>query len=52
VAPTRSVTELEADIRAWINHANADPQPFVWTKSADQILNTLTAYRQRITTAG
>ena len=33
----RSVTELEADIRKWINHWNADPKPFVWTKTADQI---------------
>jgi transposase len=45
----RSVTELEADIRAWINAWNADPKPFVWTKTADQILDTLAAYCQRIT---
>jgi transposase len=44
----RSITELEADIRAWINHWNTDPKPFVWTKTADQILDTLAAYCTRI----
>ncbi len=45
----RSVTELEADVRRWINEWNADPKPFVWTKAADDILDTLAAYCQRIT---
>jgi transposase len=44
----RSVTELEADVRRWINEWNADPKPFVWTKTADQILDTLAAYCTRI----
>jgi transposase len=44
----RSVTELEADVRQWINAWNADPKPFVWTKSADEILTTLAAYCRRI----
>jgi transposase len=44
----RSVTELEADIRAWISEWNRDPKPFVWTKTADEILDTLAAYCQRI----
>jgi transposase len=48
----RSVTELEADIRKWINHWNADPKPFVWTKTADQILDTLASYCTRITDSG
>jgi transposase len=30
----RSITELEADVRQWINEWNADPKPFVWTKTA------------------
>jgi transposase len=30
-----SVTELEADVRRWINEWNTDPKPFVWTKTAD-----------------
>jgi transposase len=48
----RSVTELEADIRAWIKTWNADPRPFVWTKTADEILETLAAYCQRINDSG
>jgi hypothetical protein len=32
----------------WINEWNKDPKPFVWTKSADEILETLAAYCQRI----
>lgn len=44
----RSVTELEADVRKWVNEWNADPKPFVWTKSADQIFETLAAYCVRI----
>jgi transposase len=44
----RSVTELETDVRKWINEWNADPKPFVWTKTADEILDTLAAYCGRI----
>ena len=39
----RSVTGLEADIRKWIKEWNKDPKPFVWTKTADEILETLAA---------
>jgi transposase len=39
----RSVTELEAGIRKWINAWNKDPRPFVWTKTADEIPDTLAA---------
>jgi transposase len=48
----RSVTELEADVRAWINAWNADPKAFIWTKTADEILATLAAYCQRINDSG
>jgi transposase len=44
----RSVTELEHDIRKWINEWNKDPRPFAWTKNADEILETLAAYCERI----
>jgi transposase len=44
----RSITQLEADVRRWINEWNTDPKPFVWTKTADEILNTLAAYCTRI----
>jgi len=48
----RSVTELEADIRRWISEWNKDPKPFVWTKTADQILDTRAAYCRRISDSG
>jgi transposase len=40
----RTVTELETDIRKWISEWNKNPRPFVWTKTADEILETLAAY--------
>lgn len=48
----RSVVELERDIRGWINEWNKDPKPFVWTKTADQILETLAAYCTRTNDSG
>jgi transposase len=33
-----SVSQLEADIRSFIDRHNQNPRPFKWTKSADQIL--------------
>jgi hypothetical protein len=41
------VTELEADIRKWINEWSKNPKPFIWTKTADEILETRAAYCQR-----
>jgi transposase len=34
----RSVAELERDIRAFVDATNADPRPFRWVRSADDIL--------------
>jgi transposase len=48
----RSVRELNADIRDWLEHWNENPQPYVWTKTAEEILDTLAAYCQRITDSG
>ena len=45
-------TELEADIRAWINERGKNPRPLVRTKGADEILETLAGYCQRITAPG
>jgi transposase len=47
-----SIAALEADIRAWIDTWNANPRPFVWTKTADEILNSLAKYLARISGAG
>jgi transposase len=44
----RSVRELNTDIRNWIETWNQNPRPFVWTKTADEILATIQAYLQRI----
>jgi transposase len=44
----RSVRQLNADIRAWIDTWNEDPKPFVWTKTADQILESIARYCERI----
>jgi len=40
----RSVKELNADIEDWIDNWNADPRPYVWVKTADQILEKLAGY--------
>jgi transposase len=45
----RSVRELNHDIRDWMEHWNENPHPYVWTKTAEQILDTLAAYCERIT---
>ena len=47
-----SVQALEADIRAWIATWNQNPRPFAWTKTADEILNSLAKYLARISGAG
>jgi transposase len=43
-----SVRQLNTDIRAWIETWNDDPKPYVWTKTADQILQSIAIYCQRI----
>ena len=43
-----SVRALNADIRAWIETWNENPRPFVWTKTAEQILNAIGNYCTRI----
>ena len=40
----KSVQALEADIRAWIENWNQDPRPFTWTKTAEEILDSLARY--------
>jgi transposase len=37
----RRVAQLQADITAFIDQHNADPKPFRWTKSADEILASI-----------
>jgi transposase len=48
----RSVKELEAAIREYIDTHNEDPKPFVWTKTADEILASIARFAQRTSAAG
>ena len=43
----RSVKELESAIREYIGVHNENPKPFVWTRTADQILDSIARYAQR-----
>jgi transposase len=43
-----SVQALENDIKAWIATWNDNPRPFTWTKTADEILNSLADYLTKI----
>jgi transposase len=43
----RSVKELEAAIREYLDIHNERPKPFVWTKTADEILASMARYAQR-----
>jgi transposase len=47
-----SVRQLNTDIRAWIDTWNNNPRPYVWTKTADQILASIGNYCQRINNSG
>ena len=47
-----SARELVASIRTWIQLWNDEPKPFVWHKTADQILDNLANYCQRISDSG
>ncbi|WP_043265906.1 IS630 family transposase [Streptomyces sp. CT34] len=48
----RSVQALERDIRTWLADWNDNPRPFTWTKTADEILEKVTAYCKRIPDSG
>lgn len=43
----RSVRELESAIREYIDIHNEAPKPFVWTRTADEILDNLARYPRR-----
>ena len=46
----RSVSELEKAIRDYIDHHNANPKSFVWTKSAEAILKKVARARKSLNT--
>jgi transposase len=47
-----NVQNLERDIRDWIVLWNDNPRPYVWVKTADQILASLARYCERISNSG
>ena len=48
----RSTLELERAIRDYIDVKNRHPKPFVWTKTADEILSSIERFCQRISEPG
>ena len=40
----KSIAALTADLNTWIATWNDNPRPFVWHKTADQILDSLKKY--------
>jgi transposase len=48
----RSVHELEQAIRDYLEACGEDPRPFVWTKTADEILESVAAFCSRISDSG
>jgi transposase len=48
----RSVHALEKEIREWVKAWNDNPRPFIWTKTAEQILQRLGRLMSRISDAG
>jgi len=48
----RSVRELESAIKQYLAVTNASPKPFVWTKSADEILASVARYCARTSGSG
>jgi transposase len=48
----RSTRELEQAILHYIESTNADPKPFIWTKTADQILASVARFCERTLDSG
>jgi hypothetical protein len=47
-----STADLEAAILAHIAETNAAPKPFVWTRTADDILGSVARFCQRTSNSG
>jgi transposase len=48
----RSTRELELAIHRYAELTNAHPKPFIWTKTADEILASVARFCQRISNSG
>jgi transposase/transcriptional regulator with XRE-family HTH domain len=44
----RSVQALEKDIRNWVAAWNENPQPFIWVKTAEEILDSIARLLKRL----
>ena len=51
-AAHRSTLELEKAIKHYVEFTNDNPKPFIWTKTADQILASVARFCQRISETG
>jgi hypothetical protein len=47
-----SVRALKTASRAYMAHTNAHPKPFVWTKTADEILASVARFCQQTSETG
>ncbi|HXR24171.1 MAG TPA: IS630 family transposase, partial [Candidatus Binataceae bacterium] len=43
---------LQDAISAYLDHHNRNPKPFIWTKTADQILESVARFCKRISNSG
>ncbi|MFM7254891.1 MAG: IS630 family transposase, partial [Betaproteobacteria bacterium] len=48
----RSSRQLQQAIKQYLDHNNANPKPFVWTKSADDIFASIKRFCLRISGSG
>jgi transposase len=48
----RSTRNLETTIRSYIDSHNEQPKPFIWTKTADEILSSVARFCQRTLETG
>ena len=48
----RSTLVLEQAIKEYVNTYNENPKPFIWTKSADQILESIARFCKRTSDSG
>jgi transposase len=51
-AAHRSVRELETAIKSYLAITNQSPKPFVWTKTADEILSSVARFCARTSGSG
>ena len=48
----RSTRELEEAIQRYVDHTNESPRPFIWTKTADQIFESISRFCKRTSNSG